>query len=50
MMMQMPIDILWGSAGLRTAVDAGASAADVAAAWRAGLERFVEARATVLMS
>lgn len=44
-----PIDILFGSARLREGLDAGRSAADIAAAWTAEVEAFAATRATVLL-
>ena len=45
----MPIDILYGSSGLRDGLDAGVPAADIARAWTADVERFVPIRDRFLL-
>ena len=44
-----PIDILAGSPTLREAIDAGATARDIAAPWPAAMASFLEARQRVLL-
>jgi uncharacterized protein YbbC (DUF1343 family) len=44
-----PIDILYGSDRLRTAVDAGRSADDIRATWKADEEAFARLREPFLM-
>jgi uncharacterized protein YbbC (DUF1343 family) len=44
-----PIDILYGSSGLREAFDRGARAEDIAAAWPADLEPFLDMREQFLL-
>jgi uncharacterized protein YbbC (DUF1343 family) len=46
---QWPIDILAGSPTLREAIDAGATARDIAASWPAAMASFLEARQRVLL-
>jgi uncharacterized protein YbbC (DUF1343 family) len=46
---KMPIDILYGSAGLRTALDAGVPPAEIAAAWQADVDAFVTTREPYLL-
>jgi uncharacterized protein YbbC (DUF1343 family) len=44
-----PIDIMWGSDRLRTAIDAGATAGDLANSWREELAEFAEVRRPYLL-
>lgn len=44
-----PIDILAGAPALREAIDEGATAQDIAAAWPAALDEFLDARQRVLL-
>jgi uncharacterized protein YbbC (DUF1343 family) len=46
---KLPIDILSGSPALRTALDAGGRAEDVAASWSVALARFLSIRADFLL-
>jgi uncharacterized protein YbbC (DUF1343 family) len=44
-----PIDILYGSARLREGIEAGASAAEIAGTWDAGVRAFLPVRRSVLL-
>jgi uncharacterized protein YbbC (DUF1343 family) len=46
---KMPIDIMWGSDLLRTAIDAGAMADEIAARWQAEVAAFREIRRKYLL-
>ena len=46
---RIPIDIMWGSDRLRTAIDAGATAEDVAASWRDEVRAFEARRRPYLL-
>jgi uncharacterized protein YbbC (DUF1343 family) len=44
-----PIDILWGSSGLRDGLDHGATAAELAAAWQPDVDAFLPLRESFLL-
>ena len=46
---KQPIDVLYGSPGLREGLDAGTPAADLARSWRGGIERFQAIRKKFLL-
>jgi uncharacterized protein YbbC (DUF1343 family) len=46
---KMPIDIMWGSDRLRTAIDAGATADEIAEGWQAEVRQFDEMRKAYLL-
>jgi len=46
---KMPIDVMWGSDRLRRAIDAGATADDIAASWQDEVAAFTERRRPYLL-